>query len=137
MTCKNTCKLCDKLVLSTAVNYEAATNSLLVQLPAGSYRDGCKYCIVIAQAIPPTTPISALAYATIGTGTERYPLVKKNCAQLTACGLRSRTKYSTCVDTNTVSGVFRLLGNTCSEPCNNLESINGTAPAAPTPTPAA
>lgn len=128
MACKNTCKLCDKLILSTAVNYEASTNSLLIQIPAGSYRDGCKYCIVVAQAIPLTVPIGALVYITIGTGAVRYPVVKRNCAQLTACGLRTRHKYSTCVDTNTRSAVFRLMGNTCGEPCNNLESVNGTAP---------
>lgn len=134
--CRPTCKLCDKLILSTAVNYEAATNSLLIQIPAGSYNDGCKYCIVVAQAIPLTVPIGALVYITIGTGAVRYPVVKRNCAQLTACGLRTRTKYSTCVETNTRSGVFKLLGNTCGEPCNNLTSINGTAPVGIPATPA-
>ncbi len=128
MTCKNTCKLCKKLIISTAVNFDAATNSLLVNLPAGTYNDDCKYCIVVAQAIPAATTIRSLVYVTIGTGTQRYPLVKKNCAQLTACGLRTRTKYSTCVDTNATGGVFRLIGHTCCEPCNNLTGINGTAP---------
>lgn len=126
--CKPVCKLCDKLVISSAVNYEAATNSLLVQIPAGDYRDGCKYCLVVAQAIPATTTIGAQVYITIGTGAERYPVVKKNCAQLTACGLRTRTKYSVCVDTSSTGGVFRLLGSTCCEPCNDLPSINGIAP---------
>lgn len=136
MKCKNTCKLCDKLVISTAVNYEAATNSLLIQIPAGSYNDGCKYCVVVAQNIPATTTVGALVYITIGTGAVRYPFTKRNCAQLTACELCKRTKYSVCVDTNTRSGVFKLLGDTCGRPCNNLESINGTAPAdvAVTPT---
>ncbi len=128
--CKPVCKLCDKLIISSAVNFETATNSLLVQIPAGAYRDGYKYCLVVAQAIPAATTIGAQVYITIGTGTERYPLVKKNCAQLTACGLRTRTKYSTCVDTSATSGVFRLLGNTCCEPCNDLPSINGTSPSA-------
>lgn len=134
MACKNVCKLCDKLIISTAVNFEAATNSLLINLPAGTYNDDCKYCIVVAQTIPATTTIGALVYITIGTGTERYPIVKRNCAQVTACGLRTRTKYSTCVDTNTTSGVFKLLGNTCCAPDNALTGIDGTAPAA---TPAA
>lgn len=130
MACRNTCKLCDRLIISTAVNYDATDNALLINLPAGSYNDGCKYCLVIAQSIPTATPISALVYVTIGTGTERYPLTKRNCAQLTACGLRTRTKYSTVVDTNTASGVFRLLGNASCEPDNTLTGLTGTAPTA-------
>lgn len=133
MACKNTCKLCNKLILSTAVNFDAAENALLINIPAGGYNDCCKYCLVVAQAIPATTTISALVYITIGEGTERYPLVKKNCAQVTACGVRTRTKYSTCVDTNTVGGVFKLLGNTCCEPDNSLVGLTGTTPPAPAP----
>lgn len=130
MACKNVCKLCNKLILSTSVTYDEATSALIVNIPAGSYNDGCKYCIVVAQAIPLDTTISSLVYITIGAGTVRYPLVKTNCAQLTACGLRTRTKYSTCVDTNTTGGVFRLLGNAACEPDNTLKGIDGTAPEA-------
>lgn len=117
-------------MLSTAVNYDSTNRALLINIPAGSYDDGCKYCIVVAQTIPSVTPIGALVYVTIGTGTVRYPLTKNNCAQLTACGLRTRTKYSTVVDTNATGGVFRLLGKACCEPDNNLNGINGTAPTA-------
>lgn len=128
MTCKNTCKLCKKLILSTAVTYDAATNAILINIPAGTYNDGCKYCLVVAQSIPTTATIGSLVYVTIGDGTVRYPLTKCNCAQLTACGLRTRTKYSTVVDTNTTSGVFRLLGNACCEPDNTITGLTGTAP---------
>lgn len=128
MACKNVCKLCKRLILSQAVNFDSTGNALVIDLPAGTYEDNEKYCIVVAQSIPSTTTISALVYITIGGGTVRYPVTKKNCAQLTACGLRTRTKYSTVVDTNQVGGSFRLLGNTCCEPSNNLSGINGTAP---------
>lgn len=130
MACKKVCKLCDNLIISSAVNFDTTTNALIIDLPAGEYKDGCKYCIVVSQTIPTTTTISALVYITIGAGTERYPLVKHNCSQVTACGIRTRTKYSTCVDTNTVSGAFRLLGNTCCEPDNSLNGLTGTAPTA-------
>lgn len=133
MKCKNTCKLCDKLVISSAVTFDAATNSLLINLPEGGYNDCCKYCLVIAQSIPATTTISALVYITVGSGTERYPLVKKNCAQVTACGIRTRTKYSTCVDTNSVGGTFKLLGKASCEPDNSLRGLTGTAPTPTTP----
>jgi hypothetical protein len=48
---------------------------------------------------------------TIGTDPTRYPLVRRNCQQATACNISTRTKYSVCVATNTVSGVFKLLGD--------------------------
>lgn len=133
MACKPICKLCDKLIISTAVNFDAAANALLINLPAGDYQDGCKYCIVVAQTIPDTTTRSAQVFFTIGTGTVRYPVTKRNCAPLTACGIQERTKYSTCVDTSSTSGVFRLLGNPCYNACTSLRSINGTAPAAAAP----
>lgn len=97
--------------------------------PAGSYNRGEKYCIVVAQSIPDTTTINAPVVVTIGAGTELYPLTNRCCAQLTACALRTRTRYSTVVATSGTGGTFRLLGNACPCPTNNLPSINGTAPA--------
>lgn len=133
MACKTSCKLCDRLVISQAVTFSGG--NVVVNLPAGSYRRGCKYCIVIAQAIPAAATINAPVVVTIGTGTQQYPLTNRCCAQVTACGIRSRTRYSTVVSTSATGGTFRLLGKTCPCPDNSLSSINGTAPAAPvTPT---
>lgn len=129
MACKNSCKLCDRLVISQAVTFTGG--NLVINLPAGSYNNGQKYCIVVAQAIPDTTTINAPVVLTIGTGTELYPLNNRCCAQVTACGIRTRTKYSTAVSTSATGGAFRLLGKTCPCPTNNLASIDGTAPAAP------
>lgn len=130
MSCKNVCKLCDRLVISQAVTFTDGT--LIINLPAGSYSNCEKYCIVVAQSIPATTTINAPVVITIGTGTQQYPLTKRNCTQVTACGIRTRTKYSTCVVTTPTGGSFRLMGNTCCAPNNNnLRSINGTAPATP------
>ncbi len=130
MSCKPVCKLCDRLVLSQNVTF--AGGNLVINLPAGSYQNGGKYCIVIAQAIPAATTINAPVVVTIGTGTEQYPLTNRCCAQVTACGIRTRTRYSTVVSTNATSGSFKLLGNTCPCPSNQLAAIDGTAPAAPT-----
>lgn len=133
MACKPTCTLCDRLVISQAVTF--AGGNLVVNIPAGSYRNGEKYCIVIAQAIPDTATINAPVVITIGTGTELYPLTNRCCAQVTACGIRTRTRYSTVVSTSGTGGTFRLLGRACPCPSNNLAAIDGTAPAAPaTPT---
>ena len=92
MSCKNVCKLCDKLIISTAVTFTAGTG-LVITIPDGSYNDGCKYCIVVAQSIPSATTITTPVFIQIGTGTELYPVNKCDCTQVTACGIRTRTKY--------------------------------------------
>lgn len=59
-----------------------------------------------------------------------YPLENRCCAQVTACGVRTRTKYATRVVTSATGGVFKMLGNPACSPNNNLTAINGTAPTA-------
>lgn len=127
MACKNVCKLCDKLIISTAVTFTEGTG-LVVTIPAGSYLNGEKYCIVIAQSIPAETTITAPVLIQIGAGTVLYPLRKCNCGQVTACAIRTRTKYSTVVVTDGTSGSFRLLGKPCCAPSNDLRSIDGNVP---------
>lgn len=129
MACKNVCRLCDRLIISSAVTFTAGTG-LIINIPEGSYRDNCRYCIVVAQTIPDATTITAPVFITVGDGTVLYPLNKCDCTQATACSIRTRTKYSTVVETNATSGVFRLLGNVPCAPNNNLVSIDGTAPEA-------
>lgn len=134
MACKPVCRLCNHLVLSQAVAFTDGT--LIINLPAGAYNNCEKYCIVVAQPIPDTTTINANVVFTIGAGTVQYPLTTKNCRQVTACGIRTRTRYSTCVVTNATGGTFRMLGQPCCSPNNQLTSIDGTAPAAAPATPA-
>lgn len=125
--CKPVCRLCNNLVISSGVTFTGG--NLIINLPAGSYENNRKVCIVVAQAIPTTTTINAPVFVTIGTGTQQYPLTNRCCAQVTACGIRTRTRYSTVVSTSATGGTFKLLGNACPCPTNNLRSINGTAPA--------
>ncbi len=127
MACSNVCKICPRLVISQAVTFDAGT--LTINLPAGSYNNGEKYCIVIAQAIPATATITAPAVVTIGEGTETYPLTGCNCAQLVACQIRTRTRYAVRVATTATGGTFRLLGRASCAPSNALTAIDGTAPA--------
>lgn len=128
MKCKSVCKLCDKLIISTAVAFTAGTG-LVITIPEGSYQNCEKYCIVVAQTIPAATTITAPVFIQIGTGTELYPLNKCDCSQVTACGIRTRTKYATKVVTSPTTGSFNLLGKPCCSPNNNLLAIDGTAPA--------
>ena len=126
------CQLCPRLILSQAVTF--ADGTLMINLPAGSYENRKKYCIVIAQAIPDTTTITAPVVITIGTGTEEYPLTNCAGAQVTANMIRTRTRYATLVSTTATGGAFRLMGNIrgyC--PINTLTAIDGTAPATETP----
>lgn len=128
MSCKPVCRLCDRLVISQEVTFDGT--NLIINIPAGSYENCCKYCIVVAQTIPAATTINAPVFITIGDGTVLYPLNKCDCAQVTACGIRTRTRYSTKVVTTPTGGSFRLLGRTCCAPNNTLQSIDGTAPTA-------
>lgn len=124
-------KLCDRFILSQAVTF--ADGTLTINLPAGSYANGCKYCIVVAQAIPDATTITAPVVITIGDGTVEYPLVNRCCAQITAASLRTRTRYVVVVATTATGGTFKMLGNPCCSPDNRLAAIDGTAPATTPP----
>lgn len=129
MSCRPVCRLCDKLVISQAVTFTGG--NLEIALPAGSYNKGEKYCIVVAQAIPAATTINAPVVITIGSGTELYPLTNQRCALVTACGIRTRTRYAAVVSTSATGGTFKLLGRTCCAPDDSLASIDGGAAPAP------
>lgn len=120
------CKLCNRLVISQAVTF--ADGVLQINLPAGSYNDGQRYCIVVAQSIPTATTITAPVVVTVGAGAEQYPLTNSCCAQVTACAIRTRTKYRTVVGTSASGGSFKLIDNPCCAPDNRLTAIDGTAP---------
>ena len=130
MACKNVCRLCNHLVISEAVAFTGG--NLVITLPENSFNDGEKVCLVIAQAIPQDTTITAPVVIQIGTGTEQYPLTTRCCAPVTACGVRTRTRYATRVVTSASGAAFRMLGDPMCSPNYNRQSINGTAPAAPT-----
>lgn len=124
--CKNICRLCDRLIISQSVTVITVdgTDTLVIDLPQRAYNDCEKYCIIVAQAIPTTaTILMPVAFSIGGVTTTVYPLTNSCCQQITACGIRTRTKYSTRVITNATGGVFRLLGNVCCYPATNLTSL--------------
>lgn len=134
MACKNICQLCKNLVISQSITFTGG--NLVVNLPAGSYENCRKICIILAQAIPAETTVSAPVVFTIGDGAVQYPLVNRCCRPVLAKAIRTRYKYSTCVETTTDTGVFKLLGNL---PCysDNLRAINGEGTPVTPATPAA
>ena len=126
MSCKNSCKLCDKLVISQSVTVVtvAGVDTVVIDLPARAYNDGCKYCVIIAQAIPTTATIgSPVAFSIGGDTATVYPLVRCDCSQVTVCGIRTRTRYATIVSTNAIGGVFKSLGGLSCYPVNNLTRL--------------
>ena len=127
------CRLCDNLILSQTVTFAADT--LTVNIPAGAYGAGECYCIVLAQAIPAATTITAPVEITIGTGTETYPLVDCRGVPVLAADIRTRTRYRVRVTTTPTGGTFRLLGRVGCHRQNNLAALDGTAPAAEEVTP--
>lgn len=128
MSCKNVCRLCPNLIISEDVIFTAP--NLIINIPAGSYRNCEKYCIVVAQAIPEDTTITAPVFITIGTGTELYELNRCDGSQVTASELRTRTRYAVKVSTTSTTGSFKLLNRLCGARDTGLAAINGTAPAA-------
>lgn len=128
MACKNVCRLCDRLIISSDVTFTAP--NLIINIPAGSYAECGKYCIVVAQAIPAATTINAPVFITIGTGTVLYPLNRCDGTQVTANEIRTRTRYATKVTTTATTGAFRLLGRLCGARDTSLTAIDGTVPVA-------
>jgi len=122
--CKTSCKLCKRLVLSQSITVLTA-GSVAVNIPAGNYANGEKYCIVLAQTIPTTATISAPVVVTIGDGSTQYPLLRCDGTPCTACSLRTRTRYSTRVSTSTSGGSFVLMGKVCCAPSSSPDYING------------
>ena len=134
MACKTSCKLCKNLVITQSATIVAVNgvDTLVFDLPARCYLDGCKVCIIIAQTLPAeTTIVTPVAFSIGGDTTTVYPFVRCDCSQVTACAIRTRTRYSTCVSTNAVGGVFKSLGGLSCCPTNNLESL--PVPATTTP----
>lgn len=137
MSCKASCRLCDKLVISQSVTIVTidGVDTVIIDLPARAYNDNCKYCVIIAQTIPTTATIgSPVAFSIGGDTTTVYPFVRCDCSQITVCGIRTRTRYSTVVSTNAIGGVFKSLGGISCFPTNNLTSLPAPAATATTTT---
>ena len=69
--CKNNCKICDNLVISDSVTLVTVdgVDTVVIDVPATSFRDGQRICLVIAQTIPTTATIVAPVAISIGGDT--------------------------------------------------------------------
>lgn len=132
--CINNCKLCKNLIISQAINFDATTNTVIVDLPAGSYGNCCTYCIVFAQSIPASATINAPVVFSIGGGATQYPFLNCDCTPILASQIRTRTKYKTKVSTAVNTGIFKYIGNCCL-PSNSTTTVQ-SIPVPTTPAPA-
>lgn len=115
--CNKNCRLCNRLIISTAVTVVTVDgiDTLVIDLPAPAvgtvpYLNRCKYCVVVAQAIPDTATINMpVAFSIGGDTTVVYPFLNCDCSQVTACAIQTRTKYPVVISTSATGGVFKTL----------------------------
>lgn len=110
--CIKNCRLCRNIVISTAVTVVTVdgTDTLVIDIPSGFYPNCGRVCLVVAQTIPTTATITMPVAISIGGDTTTvYPIVNCDCTQVTACAIRTRTKYGLRVSTTATSAVFKTL----------------------------
>lgn len=129
--CIKNCRLCNKMILSQSITFTGG--NLVVDLPANSYGNCQKYCIVFAQTIPDTATINAPVVFTINGGTTQYPFVNQDCTPIYASQVRTRRIYPTRVNTAVNTGVFKYIGKCCLP--SNATAVANSIPAETTPAP--
>jgi hypothetical protein len=100
--CKN-----HNLIISTAIAFDPATDTLNITLPNGGFRNCENVNLLIAQEIPAATTLTALVNIIIEGST--FPLTKINGLQVTASEILTGVVYPTKVITNGVTGTFKLI----------------------------
>ena len=129
----NNCKLCKNLVISTAVTVVTidGTDTLVIDIPSsGCYCNGNKVCLVVAQTVPTTATITMPVAISIGGDTTTvYPILDKCCRPITACAIRTRTKYALRIETTATSAIFKSLNKLSCYPETPLASIPVTTTA--------
>ena len=136
--CKNICRLCNNFVTTNSVTVVTVdgVDTLVLDLPANipcGYTNCRKVCIAVTQNIPATATILMPVGISIGGDTTTvYPLLDECCQRITACGIRTRTRYATRVSTLS-GGSFTMLGKVCCYPQNVVPSLPIPA-ATPAPT---
>lgn len=138
--CNSQCnRLCPNYIISDSVSVVTVngTDTLLIDIPNGCYRNGCTYCIIIAQNRPTTATVDMpVAISIAGNTTTVYPLVcNRTCLQANACQISGHSRLKVVVQTNITSGVFRVcsgLGNCYAEMLRSLPVTTTTTPATAT-----
>lgn len=124
--CNNSCNECPRKVFSDDVDIlaVAGVDTLLIDVPAQTFRNCQRGCLVITQTIPDEATINMPVAITIGgVTTTVYPLTDCSCAPVTASMLRTRRRYPFKVSINGTTGTFKILKNLSCAPDNNAATI--------------
>lgn len=131
--CTQGCRLCRNIVISDSVTVVTVdgTDTLVIDIPAGFYPDMGRVCLVVAQTIPTTATITMPVAISIGGDTTTvYPILNCDCTQVTACAIRTRTRYGLRINTNATSAVFKTIRKLNCYPADTLAAIPVAAVAA-------
>lgn len=132
--CIKNCRLCRNIVISTAVTVVTVdgVDTLVIDIPTGFYPDCGRVCLVVAQTIPTTATITMPVAISIGGDTTTvYPILNCDCTQVTACAIRTRTKYGLRINTTATSAVFKTINKLTCYPETTLAVIPTPATATP------
>ena len=132
--CIKNCRLCRNIVISTAVTVITVdgVDTLVIDIPTGFYPDCGRVCLVVAQTIPTTATITMPVAISIGGDTTTvYPILNCDCTQVTACAIRTRTKYGLRINTTATSAVFKTINKLTCYPETTLAVIPTPATATP------
>ena len=132
--CYNSCNECPRKVFSDSVTIVTVdgVDTLVVDVPAQSFNNCQRGCLVIVQNIPAAATINMPVAISIGEVTTTvYPVVNCNGVQVTVPMLRTRTRYPFKVALNATSGVFKIQKNLSCAPTNVLAAIPAPTTDAP------
>ena len=127
--CNKICKECPRKIYSAGVSVVTVDgiDTLVIDVPQQNFNNGHFGCLVITQNIPTTATIAMpVAISIGGVTTTVYPVVRCDCAPVTACALRTRTRYPFTVCLTATGGVFKIRKNLSCAPENTLLSIPTT-----------
>lgn len=133
MTCIKDNQICRRAIFSQSITLVTVdgTDTLVIDIPAGSYADGGRYCLFVTQAIPAANWNVPVAISIGGVTTTVFPLVGCNGAQIIVKQLNTGMRYP--VRPSTIgTGSFRVLSGMRCCPTNSPAFL--TTPAAATTT---
>ena len=119
-------KLCPNTVVSSTVSVVTvdAVDTLVIDVPTTSYRDGDCLRLIVAQTIPAAATVNMPVALSIGGVTDIvYPLVRCDCSPVTARAIQTRGIYCLRVETTPTGANLRVKSGLLCAPSNNLAAI--------------
>lgn len=119
-------KLCPNTAVSSAVSVVTVdgVDTLVIDVPAASYRNGDCIKLIVAQPIPAAATVDMPVAMGIGGVTDPvYPLVRCNCSPVTARAIQTRGIYCLVVETTPDGANLRVKSGLYCAPTNNLAAI--------------